>query len=69
MRNRIRCIKCGNIIESKSRHDFVWCSCHSVAVDGGHDYQRICFDKIENVIRVLDDDTEEPVDREIDEKV
>jgi hypothetical protein len=35
MRNRIKCRKCGDIIESKSRHDFVWCKCKSVAVDGG----------------------------------
>jgi hypothetical protein len=35
MLNRIKCRKCGDIIESKSRHDFVWCKCKSVAVDGG----------------------------------
>jgi hypothetical protein len=35
MRNRIKCLKCGDVIESKSRHDFVWCKCKSVAVDGG----------------------------------
>ena len=35
MRNRIKCRKCNDIIESKSRHDFVWCKCKSVAVDGG----------------------------------
>lgn len=38
--NRIRCKKCGDIIESKSVHDFKYCSCKSVAVDGGHDYLR-----------------------------
>lgn len=36
--NRIRCKKCGDIIESKTRHDFVWCECGACAVDGGHDY-------------------------------
>jgi hypothetical protein len=35
MRNRIKCRKCNDIIESKSCHDFVWCKCKSVAVDGG----------------------------------
>ena len=40
IRNRIKCKKCGDIIESKSRHDFVWCKCQSVAVDGGKDYLR-----------------------------
>ena len=36
--NKIRCKKCGDIIESTSVHDFKWCSCGSCAVDGGHDY-------------------------------
>lgn len=36
--NKIRCKKCGDIIESKYRHDFVVCKCGAVAVDGGHDY-------------------------------
>lgn len=40
-RNRIKCKKCGDIIESKTRHDFVQCSCKSCFVDGGHDYRRI----------------------------
>lgn len=36
--NKIRCKKCGKIIESTSTHDFKWCSCGACAVDGGHDY-------------------------------
>lgn len=39
-KNAIQCNKCGDIIESVRVHDFKWCSCHSVAVDGGHDYLR-----------------------------
>ena len=38
--NKIRCKKCGDIIESKSVYDFRFCKCDSVAVDGGHDYLR-----------------------------
>lgn len=38
--NKIRCRKCGDIIESKSVHDFRSCKCESVAVDGGHNYLR-----------------------------
>ena len=38
--NKIRCRKCGDIIESKSVHDFRSCKCRSVAVDGGHNYLR-----------------------------
>ena len=40
-RNIIKCKKCGDIIESKSVHDFQMCSCGSCYVDGGHDYVRI----------------------------
>ena len=40
--NRIRCKKRGEIIESITVHDFKWCSCGSVAVDGGKDYLRRC---------------------------
>lgn len=38
--NKIKCKKCGDIIESISIHDFKWCSCGACAVDGGHDYLR-----------------------------
>ena len=38
--NKIRCLRCGEIIESTSGHDFKWCSCKACAVDGGHDYLR-----------------------------
>ena len=38
--NKIRCKKCGDIIESKSVHDFKFCKCEAVAVDGDHDYLR-----------------------------
>ena len=39
-RNAIRCNKCKDIIESKHRHDFKYCDCQAVAVDGGVDYLR-----------------------------
>ena len=38
--NRIKCKKCGDIIESYHVHDFKWCSCKSVAIDGGREYLR-----------------------------
>lgn len=38
--NKIQCNKCGDIIESFYRHDFVGCSCNSVYVDGGKDMLR-----------------------------
>lgn len=38
IRNKIKCKKCGDIIESKSTNDYKRCSCGAVAVDGGIDY-------------------------------
>ena len=38
IRNRIRCKKCGDIIESVSVHNFETCSCGACSVDGGHYY-------------------------------
>ena len=38
--NKIECLKCGDVIESANVHDFKWCKCHTVAVDGGRDYLR-----------------------------
>ena len=38
--NKIRCKKCNCIIESTYRHDFKFCQCGAVAVDGGKDYLR-----------------------------
>jgi len=38
--NKARCLLCNDVIESKHRHDFVWCSCESIFVDGGKAYLR-----------------------------
>ena len=42
IRNAIQCRHCGDVIESKSTHDYVTCSCGSCSVDGGHKYLRRC---------------------------
>lgn len=36
--NKIKCKHCGDIIESISTHDFKFCSCGKVAIDGGKSY-------------------------------
>lgn len=41
--NKVRCLKCGDIIESTHTHDFKWCSCGNVAVDGGKSYLKKTF--------------------------
>ena len=43
IRNAIKCNYCGDIIESLHRHDFKWCGCEKVAVDGGKDYLKRTF--------------------------
>lgn len=48
---RIRCKICGDIIESKHRHDMVWCKCGACAIDGGSDYTKISGDM--NNVEVL----------------
>ena len=45
IRNRIKCKECGDIIESKTVHDFVSCSCGACSVDGGTSYLRRLFTK------------------------
>lgn len=37
----IVCQKCKEFIYSRSRHDFRYCKCGAVAIDGGRDYLRI----------------------------
>lgn len=48
LHNRIRCNKCGDVIESEYRHDFKSCRCGLVSVDGGHDYLRRGFTESPN---------------------
>jgi len=40
IKNAARCVKCGDVIESTNCHDFKYCSCRAVAVDGGREYLR-----------------------------
>jgi hypothetical protein len=40
LQNQIRCNKCGDEPFSAHRHDFKFCKCGAVAVDGGMDYLR-----------------------------
>lgn len=34
-RNRIECLKCGDVIEAYHQHDFKSCKCGFVSIDGG----------------------------------
>jgi len=46
MCNKAECRTCGDIIESRHRHDYVTCSCSSISIDGGKDYLK----RVGNVI-------------------
>ena len=41
--NQIKCLDCGDEIYSAHRHDFKYCTCGNVFVDGGMDYLRQGF--------------------------
>lgn len=43
--NKIQCKHCGEIVESKSIHEFVTCKCGACSVDGGHYYLSRSFIK------------------------
>ena len=59
IKNCIKCKYCGDVLESKSRHDYKQCSCGRVAIDGGRDYLRRCFtsspDDFEDLSEVLEE--------------
>lgn len=54
--NKIQCKFCNDIIESTHRHDFKFCRCGRVAVDGGHDYLRRCFQKPDDYIELSEEE-------------
>lgn len=41
--NKIKCTHCGDEIESTHVHDFKWCRCRTVSVDGGKQYLKRSF--------------------------
>ena len=46
---KVQCAKCGDIIQSKFRHDFVACKCRAIFIDGGGSYTRT-GGKIEDIL-------------------
>jgi len=47
--NSAKCLMCGDILRSRSRHEYVICSCGNLAVDGGIDYLKRSARKMKNV--------------------
>lgn len=61
--NKIRCTLCDDVIESKHRHDFKYCKCHRVFVDGGFDYLRRGFVEKTDYEELSDYDKDEKDDK------
>ena len=41
LKNSVKCLVCGSVLESKTRHNYVKCHCpNETACDGGLEYQR-----------------------------
>jgi hypothetical protein len=41
--NAFECPKCAAVIFSRTRHDYRWCPCKTIAVDGGLEYARVVY--------------------------
>lgn len=54
LKNKARCLLCSDTIEYKYTHNFVRCKCGSLAVDGGNDYHKRCFQRQEDYVEVLE---------------
>lgn len=58
MGKKLKCLECGDTIESTHRHEFVRCSCQSCFVDGGTEYFRIGWSDPEKCIEIMEDGSE-----------
>ena len=61
IRNRAKCLKCGEIVESTFTHDYKRCRCGALAVDGGHDYIRRCY-REEGCFEELSEVCDQPIE-------
>ena len=37
----VRCLLCDDVIQSHHRHDFKWCKCGAIGIDGGPVYTKM----------------------------
>lgn len=61
---KIKCLTCNKIVESKYRHELVYCDCGNY-IDGGKEYIR-CGGNLENIL-LWDDEKKEWVNLEIND--
>lgn len=52
--NRIQCKKCKDIITSNNRHDYKYCKCKAVFVDGGSWYGRAGGKDLSNIKKMYE---------------
>ena len=50
LKNAAECRLCGDVIESKSVHDFRICNCGAIFVDGGKEYLRSGANDLNHII-------------------
>ena len=55
---KIKCLICGDSIESKSVHNLVSCKCESCHIDGGNEYLRFGGKDFSKILIIFDDGTE-----------
>jgi hypothetical protein len=58
MRNRAKCRKCKEVIESFYLNDYVACKCGEISVEGGNMHYKASAIDWKNFIRVDDEDNE-----------
>ena len=55
----LKCLRCGDVVFSRARHDMRFCSCGNCAIDGGFEYCKCTaehMDRIEPIQIDLPDD-------------
>ena len=55
---KIKCLICGDIIESESVHNLVSCKCKSCHIDGGQDYLHFGGNDFSEILIIFEDGTE-----------
>lgn len=52
MSEKIKCLQCGEVIQSMHVHDFKFCECGNVFIDGGDEYLRYGVEYL-NTIEII----------------
>lgn len=55
---KIKCLICGDIIESKGVHDLVSCKCQACYIDVGSYYAHIGVKNFSKIVKIMDAGTE-----------